>query len=255
MIYLEFIIKHCFFLDPAEPQILVDVKAETFEALSLDAITYDSSPPQPPPPVLSSTTYPRSKSNLDQVYYGHLAKQERETIIPDTDRTNTQKTKKVQKLSLQRQSSCKEVPEKISKNNAIRHSVSEMNINKSTTTSRVSSRKNSFSKSGGYSSSLQKIQQTPMRPVDRDRTNIPVPLSSSTPIVDIYVSPKISPETSPEDEETFVPALPDEAYGLNINDFLPVNMSKQGLTRKYFVETLSHKKFRISIENTFLQFC
>lgn len=71
------------------------------------------------------------------------------------------------------------------------------------------------------------MQQTPLRAVDR--TNIPVvktvplPNSTSTPIVDIYVSPKISPETPPEEGEGFVPALPDEAYGLNINDFLPVS--------------------------------
>lgn len=113
------------------------------------------------------------------------------------------------------------MPEKISKNNSIRHSVSEANINKSSVPSRVSSRKSSFSR-GSTFSGLQKVQQTPLRAVDR--TNIPVkavPLSSSTPIVDIYVSPKISPETPPE-EEGFVPALPDEAYGLNINDFLPV---------------------------------
>lgn len=175
----------------------------------MDNITYN--PPPPPQPVLSPTAYSRSKSNLDQIYYSHLGKQEQP---PDIEKP-TQKTQKVQKLSLQRQSSCKEVPEKMSKSNAIRHSVSEVNINKSTVPSRVSSRKNSFSKG-----SLQKIPQTPLRAMDR--TNIPVPFVSSTPIVDNYVSPKISPVTPPE-EDGFVPALPDEAYGLNINDFLPVS--------------------------------
>lgn len=208
--------------DPSEPQILMDEKAEeTFEALSLDTMTYDS-PAQLQPPALTSTAYSRSKSNLDQVYYSHLAKQhERENILPENNDKPIQKPQKVQKqLSLQRQSSCKEVPEKISKNNTIRHSVSEMNINKSTVTSRVSSRKNSFSKGSG---GLQRIPQTPLRAMDR--TNIPVkavPLSTSTPIVDIYVSPKILPET-PTEDDSFVPALPDKAYGLNINDFLPVS--------------------------------
>lgn len=177
-------------------------------------MTYES----PPTPLLSPTAYSRSKSNLDQVYYGNLARQERENILPDTEKI--QKAHKVQKMSLQRQSSCKEVPEKISKNNQIRHSVSEANISKSTASSRISSRKNSFSRAGG--AALSKIPQTPLRALDR--TGVPVktvPLSASTPIVDIYVSPKLSPETPPEEE--FVPALADEAYGLNINDFLPVS--------------------------------
>lgn len=173
-------------------------------------MTYDP----PPPPVLSPTAYSRSKSNLDQVYYSHLAKQERESILPDTEKI--QKAQKVQKVGLQRQSSCKEVPEKISKSNAIRHSVSEANINRTTASSKVSSRRSSFSRGV---QSLSKIPQTP-------RANIPVkavPVSSSTPIVDIYVSPKISPETPPPEDE-FVPAMADEAYGLNINDFLPVRI-------------------------------
>lgn len=180
-------------------------------------MTYEPSPPS----VLSTSEYSRSKSNLDQVYYNHLTKQDRENILPDTDKI--QKVQKVQKMGLQRQSSCKEVPEKISKNNSIRHSVSEANINRSTASSRMSSRKNSFSKVSALSGAqnLSKIPQTPFRAVDRTLPVKTVPLYSSTPIVDIYVSPKCSPETPPEEE--FVPAMADEAYGLNINEFLPVS--------------------------------
>lgn len=200
------------YLDPAEPQVLVDVQPENFEALSLDNDTSCESSP-----VLSPTAYSRSKSNLDQVYFTQLAKQERENILPNIEKP--QKAPKVQRLNLQRQSSCKEVPEKISKNNAIRHSVSVSDVSKAIS-SRTSVRKNSFSKSVGLSGipNLARVRHS-------DRTNIPVksvPLSSSTPIVDLYVSPKISPGTPPEEE--FVPAMADEAYGLNINDFLPVSL-------------------------------
>lgn len=111
------------FSDPAAPQILSNINSDSFEALSLDNTVnnYRNSPP----PAINTNKYSRSKSNLDQVYVSRLVKQQnRENILP-----NINKTKPVAKFALQRQSSCKDVPEVVPKTGSIKHSVSEANIN------------------------------------------------------------------------------------------------------------------------------
>lgn len=139
----RFIIFCYFLLDPAQPQILGDVFnsaicEDTFGALSLgndinnykNSFTIRNNSPD---------TFNRSKSNLDQVYHSKLTKQQsnRENILPNVVNKSTKTTvpNNVGRFALQRQSSCKDVPERGSKSvqtqaNSIKHSVSEVNINK-----------------------------------------------------------------------------------------------------------------------------
>lgn len=206
--------------DPAEPQVLGELPSESFEALSLDNnINYR----QTTAPTISTTSYSRSKSNLDQVYVNHLSKN-RENVLPNI---NKQKPQNVQKNYLQRQSSCKEVPEKIPKNDNIRHSISDMNISKTAVSSRSTSRKNSFSRPSRNSvgPNLTKIpNSTSTRMMERPAVPAkPIPINNAVRHVDMYVSPKISPETPPENE--FVPNCVDRPVGLDMDDFLPVSLA------------------------------
>lgn len=114
-----------------------------------------SSPPrslnsEPENRIPTSTPYSRSQSNLEQIFKSR----DRDNKIAN----HTNKLKNSQsppKYDLQRQYSCKDVPEKLpstlnhnnnnnSNNNGIKHSVSDVNIN-SNFTRYTRSRKNSFS--------------------------------------------------------------------------------------------------------------
>lgn len=201
------------FIDPAEPQILGDITTtDCFEALSLD--NYRNSPPTNLN--LSPTQYSRSKSNLDQVYISRLTKQQdRENILPNINKTKP--IQQQQRFSLQRQNSCKDVPEKLPKTNSIKHSVSEANINKGSLSSRTSStRKNSFSKPSRNSSSVPNVSKIPQvnGTTKQQYRNFNNP-------VDIYVKTKISPDESPSEENEFVPISVDKPVGLDLDDFLP----------------------------------
>lgn len=127
-----------YFSDPSQPQIIVDVFNtnscdDTFGALSLDndINNYKNSFKIQN----NCSDFNRSKSNLDQVYHSRLTKQQnnRENILLNNNKST--KMGNGGKFALQRQSSCKDVPEKGSKSvqtqaNSIKHSVSEVNINK-----------------------------------------------------------------------------------------------------------------------------
>lgn len=179
--------------------------SESFEALSLDNnVNYSQSPPS----VLSPTSYSRSKSNLDQMYINKFAKPE-------------PKPQNYQRVDLHRQSSYKEVPEKIPNNNNIRHSISDMNISKSVGSSKVPSRKNSFSKPH-RNSSVPNVTKIPNLQVGK---NIEKPVNTMKTVavntgrhIDIYVSPKMSPT-----EDEVIPVCAEKPVGLDMDDFLPVS--------------------------------
>ncbi|RZB38685.1 katanin p80 WD40 repeat-containing subunit B1, partial [Asbolus verrucosus] len=239
--------------DPAEPQILVEIANDNFEALSLDNNINSYSPP----PAVTSSQYSRSKSNLDQVYVSRLTKQQdRENILPAANKNKTQQQPPQQPPSstprwlnlrdssqtltvdfcrfyLQRQSSCKDVPESAPKpSSIIKHSVSDANISKSSVSSRNSSRKNSFSRPN-RNSSVPNVSKIPMNSARLTDKNVKssTPYISSAP-VDIYVSSKISPDNSPPEEDEFVPVSVDRPVGLDLDDFLPKNHRTLGFQQQ-----------------------
>ncbi|CAG9825798.1 unnamed protein product [Phaedon cochleariae] len=206
---------------PSEPQVLGNLISDSFEALSLDnnINNYKNSPPR-----LTTSHYERSKSNLDQVY--NSRQQNRENILPEMNKTKTT----VKFVGLQRQSSCKDVPEKAPKASNIRHSVSEVNINKGLLSSRNSSRKNSFSKPSRNSSvpNVSKITNSNSAKIIEKSSIKP----TFTP-VDIYVNSRISPEERHEEEdEDFIPIAIDRPVGLDLDDFLPKNHNTLGLQQQ-----------------------
>lgn len=176
-----------------------------------------------------------------------------------THENNKAKTQLPQKYELQRQYSCKDVPEKLpsninNNNNGIKHSASEANLNSSKVT-RPISRKNSFSKPS-RNSSIPNISRIP-NPVSNKNSDdhnfkkpesvkssgkygdehgfrkpdAPKPLKlndeygykRSDP-VDIYVATKPSFRSSPEYEKVpIVPTPSDKPIGLDLEEFLPVS--------------------------------
>ncbi|KAJ3661231.1 hypothetical protein Zmor_005637 [Zophobas morio] len=239
--------------DPAEPQILADITTDNFEALSLDNNINNYTPP----PAVMSSQYSRSKSNLDQVYVSRLTKQQdRENIVPSSNKNKQQVPQQPQpqqqqqqqqppppqhmqtpRFHLQRQSSCKDVPESSPKSNSIiKHSVSEANISKTTMSSKNnnSSRKNSFSRPSrnSTSTSVPNVSKIPTNSARTGDKTVKSPPSyiTSTP-VDIYVSSKISPDNSPTEEE-FVPVSIDRPVGLDLDDFLPKNHRTLGFQQQ-----------------------
>lgn len=237
------------YYDPAEPQILSDHHVtENLEALSLDNnINYHKSEP----PAISPQKYSRSKSNLDQVssicrlsvqvfqvfffwqvYLSRLTKQQdRENILP-----NNTKTKPAPKFNnnLQRQSSVKESNDRIrtkSQSDGMKHSASDVNVNRGLTTSRVASRKNSFSKP---------VRNASVPNVTAIKNNIrnsnpPKTLHIVNPHPEYYAK-KLSPEDRTPEEEEFVPACIDRTVGVDFDDFLPVIIS--GNTKKKRAEAI-----------------
>nr|XP_023023531.1 katanin p80 WD40 repeat-containing subunit B1 [Leptinotarsa decemlineata] len=207
--------------DPSEPQVLGDLITDSFEALSLDndINNYKNDPSQD-----NSKHYSRSKSNLDQVYNNR--QQNRENILP-----NINKTKPSTKFALQRQSSYKDVPEKVPKAGNIKHSVSEANITKGSVSSRNSSRKNSFSKPS-RNSSVPNVSKIPNLNSARIIEKGPVKPIMLSP-VDIYVNSRISPEEKPvEEDEDFYPMSIDKPVGLDLDDFLPKNHNTMGFQQQ-----------------------
>lgn len=207
-----------FLTDPTQPQILEDEQWENFKALSLDSRI---NCPESPQPVKSSTTYSRSKSNLDQVYSSRQAKQEVQEVP-----SNKQKAQPNHKPNYQRQSSRENAAEKNHRNNLIKHSASDANISKSSNISstKIVSRKNSFSKpSRNLSVPNVNVSKIPLNS-SRNERSVPksIHIISNSP-VDSYSSPKISPdESSPDDD--FVPVSIDRPVGLDLDDFLPVSI-------------------------------
>uniref|UniRef100_A0A1Y1KUQ5 Katanin p80 WD40 repeat-containing subunit B1 n=1 Tax=Photinus pyralis TaxID=7054 RepID=A0A1Y1KUQ5_PHOPY len=208
-------------LDPTEPQILAEIGSESLEALSLDDTVncnHNSSLP-----LFNSTPYSRSKSNLDQIFAS--PRSDPEIVLP---KINSVKQQLYQKFNLQRQSSCKDVPEKLPKNN-IKHSMSEVTLNKSSVvTSRNISRKNSFSKPT-RNSSVPNVSRIPTTAKQLEKS---VPVKSQP--VDIYVnnnnSTKVSPEGSLSDD--YIPAAVDKPVGLDLDDFLPKNHHRCGFDKQ-----------------------
>ncbi|CAH0557594.1 unnamed protein product [Brassicogethes aeneus] len=208
-------------VDPAAPQILGEITSDSFEALSLDnnINNYHKSPP----PASSPAQYSRSKSNLDQVYASKLTK---ENILPNINRTGRTVAPR---YNLQRQSSCKDVPEKDkipTRSNNMRHSVSEdTNVNKGSMSSRVSLRKNSITSSRPVRTSVPNLTKVP--PPNSARTNridrVKLNLITNGDQVDIYLPSKISPEERPPKEESYVPVSIDKPVGIIFDDFLPKN--------------------------------
>lgn len=178
-----------------------------------------------PPSTYTSTKYSRSKSNLDQVYVSRLTKQQdRENNISNINKNKNQQLS-TPRFYLQRQSSCKDVPENTSKTSSIiKHSVSDANISKNSLSSRNSSRKNSFSKPS-RNSSVPNVSKIPSaRNIDKVvpvKTQLSYITSTSE---DGYVSSKLSPDSSPSEEVEFVPVSIDRPVGLDLDDFLPVSV-------------------------------
>ncbi|VEN62010.1 unnamed protein product, partial [Callosobruchus maculatus] len=122
--------------DPSEPQILSNIISDNFEALSLDNNINNFKNHHAP----DTNQYSRSKSNLDQVYHSRLTKQQPPVRdLPSTENQTENNNKNGSTKSrppgfrLQRQSSCKDVPERPERGTtrtSIKHSVSEANITK-----------------------------------------------------------------------------------------------------------------------------
>lgn len=219
-------------LDPTQPQILEDEHWENFKALSLDGRI--NCPESQKLTKTTTTTYSRSKSNLDQVYTSRLTRQE---VIQDQQQIPSNKHKIIQtqpqqtqnqKSNYQRQGS-RENAEKNHRNNLIKHSASDANLSKSSNQSSVkivSSRKNSFSKSSRNSSVPNVNNTTSKIPLNSSRSERSVPKSiqiiSSSPPTDSYNSLKVSPDESSQ-EDDFVPVSNDRPVGLDLDDFLPVS--------------------------------
>ncbi|XP_057657568.1 katanin p80 WD40 repeat-containing subunit B1 isoform X1 [Diorhabda carinulata] len=206
-----------------EPQILGNIITESLEALSLDndINNYKNSNMQ-----LTVNHYSRSKSNLDQVYENRKQKDNRENILP-----NINKTKQAAKFVLQRQSSCKDVPEKPPKTSTnIKHSVSEANINKGSQSSRTSFRKNSFSKPSRNSTSVPNVSKIP----NVNSARSAVVKSTTLPQVDIYVSSVSAnyEERIVEDRDMFIPVSLDRPVGLDLDEFLPKNYNALGFQQQ-----------------------
>ncbi|XP_017774062.1 PREDICTED: katanin p80 WD40 repeat-containing subunit B1 [Nicrophorus vespilloides] len=204
-------------VDPTQPQVLGECMDKSFEALSLDhSVNYrQASPPSTPStPSTLNTTYARSKSNLDQVY-NRNSKLEPKPPLQVKVQPST-------KFGLQRQSSCKESGDKpgaLKSSGNIRHSVSDVNLNKNLSARNNNSRKNSFSKpTVKITASVPNVSKIPR---NNERPLRPVQI---TP-VDVYVSPKISPDDEISTENQFIPISIDKPVGLPVDDFLPTQHS------------------------------
>lgn len=153
-----------------------------------------------------------------QVYLSRLTKQQdRENILP-----NNTKTKPAPKLNnnLQRQSSVKESNDRIrtkSQSDGMKHSASDVNVNRGLTTSRVASRKNSFSKP------IRNASVPNVTAIKNNLSNLnsPKTLPIANPSPPEYYGKKLSP-TDRTPEEEFVPSCIDRTVGVDFDDFLPV---------------------------------
>ncbi|KAK4878976.1 hypothetical protein RN001_007122 [Aquatica leii] len=209
-------------LDPTEPQILEEIHSEHLEPLSLDDSINNRN--HIPTPLYKSTPYSRSKSNLDQVYNNDTSlNQDHENILP---KINNVKHHSHQKFNLQRQHSCKDVPEKLPKNN-IKHSVSEATLsskNLNAPAPRNASRKNSFSKPSRNSNSVPNVSRIPTTTIKSEKTARQ--LSD-----DIYScdSTSVSPEESLSE---YIPTSVDKPVGLDMDEFLPKNHRPCGFDKQ-----------------------
>ncbi|XP_066253983.1 katanin p80 WD40 repeat-containing subunit B1 [Euwallacea similis] len=199
--------------DPAEPQILGDHHlTDNFEALSLDNNVNNFH--KPDPPAISPNKYSRSKSNLDQVYLSRLTKQQdAENILP------TAKTKPTPKFNLHRQTSVNENNEKTrirNQSDGMKHSASEASINRGIQSSRVISRKSSFSKPHRNSS----VPNVTTVKNEIKNSHLPKSLHIVNPPVDLYVK-KLSPDDDVSKENEFVPSRIDRPVGVDFDEFLP----------------------------------
>ncbi|XP_018326906.1 katanin p80 WD40 repeat-containing subunit B1 [Agrilus planipennis] len=223
------------YADPTEPQVLGEVISDKIEALSLDTI-HNSTPASH----VSSTSYSRSKSNLDYIF----RKKQQATkpteseppvvVVPSQTKPKPLVPVPPPKFALNRQNSCKDVPEKLPKND-IKHSVSEANLqtkNLLVSSSRNASRKNSFSKP------IRNFTSTPNIPVSKipgsakitERAAVvkPVPNVTVGAPVDIFVTPVSRKISKDRQESDYVPATVDRPVGLDLDDFLPKNHQPYG---------------------------
>lgn len=139
------------------------------------------------------------------------------------------------RFHLQRQSSYKDVPEGPTKSTSIiKHSISDVNISKSS--SAISSKnnhtssRNSFSRTPNRNSTVTNVSKIPNLNCNtpRERNNVPPvrqpPAYITNHPVDIYVNTKLSPDSSPVEEDEFIPDTVDRPVGLDLDDFLPVSL-------------------------------
>lgn len=193
---------------------LGDNTSENIEALSLDnSVNYQTSLP-----TVLCTTYIRSKSNLDQVYASKVTKQE----------SNDSRYKlQVGRLKLQRQSSCKDPSSEKVKPNDIKHSISDANISKNSSTSTKNlSRRNSFSKTTPRNNSvpnMSKIATAIPKSNDKSVPSKGIPVKINAP-VDIYISPKIASAEDTSNSNDYIHTIRDKPAGLSFDDFLPVSL-------------------------------
>lgn len=267
------------FSDPTQPQILSDNEDLT-NIIPINRIELRNSPPQPlysppqvkrpipqvpqvphishsppellnspprslteqlePSQVISATPIARSQSNLDSVYRSRKLKLDSENID-----NNKNKNQILSKYQLQRQYSCKDVPEKLPKNhdnNGIKHSTSEINLNNVRSSNTNNTRKNSFSNNkpsrNASNSNIPNVSRIPNpRNLDKNndihnsnpkndvhRTN----QNNATDIVNInstqhYHTVQRSSELT-ENKPGLVKVPVDKPIGLDLEEFLPVSI-------------------------------
>ncbi|XP_022913549.1 katanin p80 WD40 repeat-containing subunit B1 [Onthophagus taurus] len=220
--------------DPTAPQILVNERWNNTEHPSslderINCVPFPKPVKNPPSP------YTRSKSNLDQVYSTKIAKAEKDEV-----QTNKPKVQQAPKHAIQRQHSRGNAQEKTNNhrnNNAIKHSASDANISKSLSSARQNNhvRKNSFSKPNRILSVPNVTSSKIPLNSNRSEHNVPksVPIMQTQPI-DIYVSPKSSPEESLQNNEfdDFIPVSIDKPVGLDLDDFLPKSARSFGMQQQ-----------------------
>lgn len=242
------------FSDPSQPQILSDTE-DMLNILSLNRIELRNSPPEslysptqvkrplpqmshsPPellhsPPrsltnqiehqIIHTTPVARSQSNLDTLFKSRKLK-----LDSEINDNNKSKSQVGQKFQLQRQYSCKDVPEKLPKtnDNGIRHSASEINLNN--IKSRPNSRKNSFSKPSRNTTNIPNISRIP-NPLNNKTNENHVSASKNEVLkandVNSTSTHYHSTKSSEVEQKPSLVKVPvDKPIGLDLEEFLPVS--------------------------------
>lgn len=268
--------------DPTQPQILSDAE-DVLNIIPINRIELRNSPPQPlysppqvkrpipqvpkvphishsppellnsPPrslteklenPVITATPIARSQSNLDSVYKSRKLK-----LDSDIDNNKNKNTQIGQKYQLQRQYSCKDVPEKLPKNhdnNGIKHSASEINLNNIKQGNQTNqSRKNSFSKTSRNTLNIPNVSRIPNPHAKNNDTHTVVNSvkievhRTNNDLANLnsahhYHNIKSS---EPEKKASLVKVPVDKPIGLDLEEFLPVSI----LTLQSFLTQLHYQ--------------
>lgn len=170
--------------------------------------------------IINSTPIARSQSNLDTVYKSRKLK-----LDSEENDNNKNKTQVGQKFQLQRQYSCKDVPEKLPKtnDNGIKHSASEVSLNN--VKSRPNSRKNSFSKPSRNTTNIPNVSRIPNllncktveNHVNANKNEVHRQSENNTSSTYYHKSSDL------EHKPSLVKVPVDRPIGLDLEEFLPVS--------------------------------